>query len=146
MQLYACICVCAQSQALSVLWPVFPGVQRQIVHCVEKTTGMVEEHLCDPLTRPDDNRTSCNKEPCPAMWVLSAARYLQKGSVHRHILRDRQLSLPVFGQTVLVVLTGVKAQKPSIPVMCFSIAEEMALTSGLDFCSRISSPQKWYLQ
>ena len=44
-----------------------PGVQRQIVHCVEKTTGIVEEHLCDPSTRPDDNQTSCNKEPCPAM-------------------------------------------------------------------------------
>uniref|UniRef100_A0A8D3C9A2 A disintegrin and metalloproteinase with thrombospondin motifs 7 n=1 Tax=Scophthalmus maximus TaxID=52904 RepID=A0A8D3C9A2_SCOMX len=44
------------------------GVQRQIVHCVEKTTGIVEEHLCDPLTRPDDNQTSCNKDPCPAIW------------------------------------------------------------------------------
>ncbi|XP_069021838.1 A disintegrin and metalloproteinase with thrombospondin motifs 7 [Embiotoca jacksoni] len=44
------------------------GVQRQIVHCVEKTTGIVEEHFCDPLTRPDDNRTSCNKDPCPAIW------------------------------------------------------------------------------
>uniref|UniRef100_A0A671V7D8 ADAM metallopeptidase with thrombospondin type 1 motif 7 n=1 Tax=Sparus aurata TaxID=8175 RepID=A0A671V7D8_SPAAU len=46
------------------------GVQRQIVHCVEKTTGIVEEHLCDPSTRPDDNQTSCNKEPCPAIWWL----------------------------------------------------------------------------
>ncbi|XP_071345295.1 A disintegrin and metalloproteinase with thrombospondin motifs 7 [Trachinotus anak] len=44
------------------------GVQRQIVHCVEKTTGIVEEHFCDPLTRPDDNQTSCNKDPCPAIW------------------------------------------------------------------------------
>ncbi|XP_033486759.2 A disintegrin and metalloproteinase with thrombospondin motifs 7 [Epinephelus lanceolatus] len=44
------------------------GVQRQIVHCVEKTTGIVEEHLCDPLTRPDDNQTSCDKDPCPAIW------------------------------------------------------------------------------
>uniref|UniRef100_UPI0037E78B0F A disintegrin and metalloproteinase with thrombospondin motifs 7 n=1 Tax=Semicossyphus pulcher TaxID=241346 RepID=UPI0037E78B0F len=44
------------------------GVQRQIVHCVEKTTGIVEEHFCDPLTRPDDNRTSCSKDPCPAIW------------------------------------------------------------------------------
>lgn len=46
------------------------GVQRQIVHCVEKTTGIVEEHLCDPLTRPDDNQTSCNKDPCPAIWWI----------------------------------------------------------------------------
>ncbi|XP_042265065.1 A disintegrin and metalloproteinase with thrombospondin motifs 7 isoform X1 [Thunnus maccoyii] len=44
------------------------GVQRQIVHCVEKTTGIVEEHFCDPLARPDDNQTSCNKDPCPVMW------------------------------------------------------------------------------
>ncbi|XP_053177838.1 A disintegrin and metalloproteinase with thrombospondin motifs 7 [Scomber japonicus] len=44
------------------------GVQRQIVHCVEKTTGIVEEHFCDPLTRPEDNQTSCNKEPCPVIW------------------------------------------------------------------------------
>ncbi|XP_047437558.1 A disintegrin and metalloproteinase with thrombospondin motifs 7 [Mugil cephalus] len=44
------------------------GVQRQIVHCVEKTTGIIEEHFCDPLTRPDDNRTSCSKDPCPAIW------------------------------------------------------------------------------
>uniref|UniRef100_A0A4W6F769 ADAM metallopeptidase with thrombospondin type 1 motif 7 n=1 Tax=Lates calcarifer TaxID=8187 RepID=A0A4W6F769_LATCA len=44
------------------------GVQRQIVHCVEKTTGIVEEHFCDPLTRPEDNQTSCSKDPCPAIW------------------------------------------------------------------------------
>ncbi|XP_046898004.1 A disintegrin and metalloproteinase with thrombospondin motifs 7 isoform X5 [Hypomesus transpacificus] len=44
------------------------GVQRQIVHCVEKTSGIVEEHYCDPLTRPDDKRASCNEELCPAIW------------------------------------------------------------------------------
>ncbi|XP_061830889.2 A disintegrin and metalloproteinase with thrombospondin motifs 7 [Nerophis lumbriciformis] len=44
------------------------GVQRQIVHCVERTNGIVEESLCDPLTRPDDNQTTCNKELCPAIW------------------------------------------------------------------------------
>ncbi|CAG5859420.1 unnamed protein product [Menidia menidia] len=44
------------------------GVQRQVVHCVEKTTGIAEEHFCDPFTRPDDNQTSCNKDPCPAVW------------------------------------------------------------------------------
>ncbi|KAI3377426.1 hypothetical protein L3Q82_008615 [Scortum barcoo] len=44
------------------------GVQRKIVHCVEKTTGIVEEHFCDPVTRPDNNQTSCNKDPCPAIW------------------------------------------------------------------------------
>ncbi|XP_054867094.1 A disintegrin and metalloproteinase with thrombospondin motifs 7 isoform X2 [Amphiprion ocellaris] len=44
------------------------GVQRQIVHCVEKTTGIVDEHFCDHLTRPDDNQTSCSWDPCPATW------------------------------------------------------------------------------
>lgn len=46
---------------------IFAGVQRQIVHCVEKTIGIVEEHFCDPETRPDDNQTSCNRDPCPAV-------------------------------------------------------------------------------
>ncbi|XP_041642010.1 A disintegrin and metalloproteinase with thrombospondin motifs 7 [Cheilinus undulatus] len=44
------------------------GVQRQMVHCVERMTGIMEEHFCDPLTRPDDNQTSCSKDPCPAIW------------------------------------------------------------------------------
>ncbi|XP_049574160.1 A disintegrin and metalloproteinase with thrombospondin motifs 7 [Syngnathus scovelli] len=44
------------------------GVQRQIFHCVERTNGIVDESSCDPLTRPDDNQTTCNKEPCPAIW------------------------------------------------------------------------------
>uniref|UniRef100_A0A7N6FHP0 Peptidase M12B domain-containing protein n=1 Tax=Anabas testudineus TaxID=64144 RepID=A0A7N6FHP0_ANATE len=44
------------------------GFQRKIVHCVEKTTGIVEEQFCDPLTQPDNNQTSCNKDPCPALW------------------------------------------------------------------------------
>uniref|UniRef100_A0A669DHA8 ADAM metallopeptidase with thrombospondin type 1 motif 7 n=1 Tax=Oreochromis niloticus TaxID=8128 RepID=A0A669DHA8_ORENI len=30
----------------------------QIIHCVEKTTGIVEEHFCDHLTRLDHNQTS----------------------------------------------------------------------------------------
>ncbi|XP_030621018.1 A disintegrin and metalloproteinase with thrombospondin motifs 7 [Chanos chanos] len=44
------------------------GVQRQIVHCVERTTGIVEEHYCDPATRPDDKSASCNENLCPAVW------------------------------------------------------------------------------
>ncbi|OPJ70279.1 A disintegrin and metalloproteinase with thrombospondin motifs 7 [Patagioenas fasciata monilis] len=44
------------------------GVQRQIVHCVEKLTGIVEERYCDALTRPDDQQRTCNEEPCPARW------------------------------------------------------------------------------
>uniref|UniRef100_A0A8C4TMR2 ADAM metallopeptidase with thrombospondin type 1 motif 7 n=1 Tax=Erpetoichthys calabaricus TaxID=27687 RepID=A0A8C4TMR2_ERPCA len=44
------------------------GVQRQIVHCMERTEGIVEEHYCEPATRPDDQQASCNEEPCPARW------------------------------------------------------------------------------
>ncbi|CAF99891.1 unnamed protein product, partial [Tetraodon nigroviridis] len=44
------------------------GVQRQIVHCVERMMGIVEEHWCDPSTRPNDNQTSCRRDPCPAVW------------------------------------------------------------------------------
>nr|XP_015198836.1 PREDICTED: A disintegrin and metalloproteinase with thrombospondin motifs 7-like [Lepisosteus oculatus] len=44
------------------------GVQRQIVHCVERTAGIVEEQYCDPATRPDDKQASCNEELCPARW------------------------------------------------------------------------------
>ncbi|KTG36370.1 hypothetical protein cypCar_00009479, partial [Cyprinus carpio] len=43
-------------------------VQRQVVHCVERTSGIVEEHYCDPSSRPDDKQTNCNKGACPAMW------------------------------------------------------------------------------
>ncbi|NWI30315.1 ATS7 metalloproteinase, partial [Sula dactylatra] len=44
------------------------GVQRQIVHCVEKLAGIVEEQYCDALTRPDDQQRTCSEEPCPARW------------------------------------------------------------------------------
>ncbi|KAM9181649.1 A disintegrin and metalloproteinase with thrombospondin motifs 7 [Mergus octosetaceus] len=44
------------------------GVQRQIVHCVEKLAGIVEERYCNALTRPDDQQRTCNEEPCPARW------------------------------------------------------------------------------
>ncbi|XP_074862574.1 A disintegrin and metalloproteinase with thrombospondin motifs 7 isoform X2 [Carettochelys insculpta] len=44
------------------------GVQRQIVHCVEKMAGIVEERYCDSLTRPDDQQRTCSEEPCPARW------------------------------------------------------------------------------
>ncbi|KFP07251.1 A disintegrin and metalloproteinase with thrombospondin motifs 7, partial [Calypte anna] len=44
------------------------GVQRQLVHCVEKLMGIVEEQLCDALTRPEDQQRTCSEEPCPARW------------------------------------------------------------------------------
>uniref|UniRef100_A0AAR2IS03 A disintegrin-like and metallopeptidase (reprolysin type) with thrombospondin type 1 motif, 7 n=1 Tax=Pygocentrus nattereri TaxID=42514 RepID=A0AAR2IS03_PYGNA len=44
------------------------GVKRQIVHCVERTHGIVDEHYCDPATRPDDKRVRCHVGLCPAVW------------------------------------------------------------------------------
>ncbi|KAK1160876.1 A disintegrin and metalloproteinase with thrombospondin motifs 7-like [Acipenser oxyrinchus oxyrinchus] len=44
------------------------GVQRQVVHCLERIAGIVEERYCDPATRPDDKQASCNEELCPARW------------------------------------------------------------------------------
>ncbi|XP_032089321.1 A disintegrin and metalloproteinase with thrombospondin motifs 7 isoform X2 [Thamnophis elegans] len=44
------------------------GVQRQMVRCLEKAAGFVEEQYCDALSRPDDEQRNCNQEPCPARW------------------------------------------------------------------------------
>ncbi|XP_070619128.1 A disintegrin and metalloproteinase with thrombospondin motifs 7 isoform X2 [Erythrolamprus reginae] len=44
------------------------GVQRQMVRCLEKAAGFVEEQYCNALSRPDDKRRNCNKDPCPARW------------------------------------------------------------------------------
>uniref|UniRef100_A0A8D0L0W6 ADAM metallopeptidase with thrombospondin type 1 motif 7 n=1 Tax=Sphenodon punctatus TaxID=8508 RepID=A0A8D0L0W6_SPHPU len=46
------------------------GVQRQIVYCMEKAAGLVEERFCDTISRPDDKQKKCSEEPCPArFWV-----------------------------------------------------------------------------
>ncbi|XP_066504179.1 A disintegrin and metalloproteinase with thrombospondin motifs 7 [Hoplias malabaricus] len=44
------------------------GVKRQTVHCVEWMSGIVEDHYCDPSTRPDDKRVRCSVGSCPAVW------------------------------------------------------------------------------
>ncbi|XP_061077222.1 A disintegrin and metalloproteinase with thrombospondin motifs 7 [Conger conger] len=74
------------------------GVKRQIVHCVERTSGMVEEHYCDPATRPDDKRTSCNEEPCPARWWAGewqtcSATCGDMGTARRTVLCVQSVSL-----------------------------------------------------
>uniref|UniRef100_A0A8K9UHX3 Peptidase M12B domain-containing protein n=1 Tax=Oncorhynchus mykiss TaxID=8022 RepID=A0A8K9UHX3_ONCMY len=67
------------------------GVQRQIVHCVERTSGIVEEGYCDPTNRPDDKRASCNEELCPAIWWVGewqkcSATCGEKGLAKRTVL------------------------------------------------------------
>ncbi|XP_076879550.1 A disintegrin and metalloproteinase with thrombospondin motifs 7 [Brachyhypopomus gauderio] len=44
------------------------GVKRQVVRCIERTSGVVAEHYCDAATRPDDRRVGCSAGPCPAKW------------------------------------------------------------------------------
>ncbi|KAM9366951.1 A disintegrin and metalloproteinase with thrombospondin motifs 7 [Symphorus nematophorus] len=107
------------------------GVQRQIVHCVEKTTGIVEEHFCDPITRPDDNQTSCNKDPCPAIWW---AGEWQKCSA----------SCGSSGQTKRTVLciqaVSVEEQKALQPSEC----EHMPKPESLSSCNtHIPCPADW---
>ncbi|XP_068173178.1 A disintegrin and metalloproteinase with thrombospondin motifs 7 isoform X2 [Antennarius striatus] len=107
------------------------GVQRQIVHCVEKTTGIVEAHLCDPLTRPDDNQTSCNKDPCPAIWWVGE---WQKCSS----------SCGTLGQTKRTVLciqaVNVEEQKALQPSEC----EHMPKPESLSSCNtHIPCPADW---
>ncbi|XP_026096265.1 A disintegrin and metalloproteinase with thrombospondin motifs 12 [Carassius auratus] len=44
------------------------GEQHQPVRCFEPDTGVVEEMLCDPNTRPDDRHRKCKNMDCPARW------------------------------------------------------------------------------
>eukprot|EP00062_Callorhinchus_milii_P017436 gi/632969865/ref/XP_007901320.1/ PREDICTED: A disintegrin and metalloproteinase with thrombospondin motifs 12-like [Callorhinchus milii] len=44
------------------------GVRRQIVRCVEKTSGVVEDRFCNPRSRPDNKQQKCNEPDCPARW------------------------------------------------------------------------------
>ncbi|NWW86983.1 ATS7 metalloproteinase, partial [Rhynochetos jubatus] len=74
------------------------GVQRQIVHCVEKLAGIVEERYCDALTRPDDQQRTCNEEPCPARWWVGewqkcSATCGQSGLMKRTVLCIQSVGL-----------------------------------------------------
>ncbi|XP_036391450.1 A disintegrin and metalloproteinase with thrombospondin motifs 7 [Megalops cyprinoides] len=74
------------------------GVRRQIVHCVERTSGIVEEHYCDPATRPDDKSGSCNEELCPARWWVGewqkcSASCGDTGVTRRTVLCIRSVTL-----------------------------------------------------
>ncbi|NXJ53556.1 ATS7 metalloproteinase, partial [Spizaetus tyrannus] len=74
------------------------GVQRQIVHCVEKLAGIVEERYCDALTRPDDQQRTCSEEPCPARWWVGewqkcSATCGQSGLMKRTVLCIQSVGL-----------------------------------------------------
>uniref|UniRef100_A0A7N8X4B9 A disintegrin and metalloproteinase with thrombospondin motifs 7-like n=1 Tax=Mastacembelus armatus TaxID=205130 RepID=A0A7N8X4B9_9TELE len=107
------------------------GFQKQIIHCVEKTTGIVEESFCDPLTRPDDSQTSCNKDPCPAIWSVGewgkcSASCGSSGLTQRTVLCIRAAS--------------VEEQKVLQPSECEHIPKPETLSS----CStHIPCPADW---
>ncbi|KAM7405853.1 hypothetical protein PAMP_000273 [Pampus punctatissimus] len=107
------------------------GVQRQIVHCVEKTTGIVEEHFCDPLTRPDDNQTSCNKEPCPVMWWVGEWQKCSSSCGSSGLAK----------RTVLCIQAiSVEEQKALQPSECEHIPKPVSLSS----CNiHIPCPADW---
>nr|XP_054497778.1 A disintegrin and metalloproteinase with thrombospondin motifs 7 [Agelaius phoeniceus] len=74
------------------------GVQRQVVHCVERLAGLVEERFCDALTRPDDQQRTCSEEPCPARWWVGewqqcSATCGQAGLMKRTVLCIQSVGL-----------------------------------------------------
>uniref|UniRef100_A0A8C5HUC7 A disintegrin and metalloproteinase with thrombospondin motifs 7-like n=1 Tax=Gouania willdenowi TaxID=441366 RepID=A0A8C5HUC7_GOUWI len=107
------------------------GVQRQIVHCLEKTTGIVEEQFCDLLSRPDDIHTSCKKDPCPAVWWVGEWQKCSQscGSLGRT------------KRTVLCIrAVGVEEQKALNPRDCKHIPKPESLSS----CNtHIPCPADW---
>nr|XP_019955083.1 PREDICTED: A disintegrin and metalloproteinase with thrombospondin motifs 7 [Paralichthys olivaceus] len=107
------------------------GVQRQIVHCVEKTTGIVEEQFCDPSTRPDDNRTSCNKDPCPATWWVGEWQKCSASCGSSGLAK----------RTVLCIqAVSVEEQKALQPSEC----EHMSKPESLSSCNTdIPCPADW---
>ncbi|KAJ8262663.1 hypothetical protein COCON_G00151200 [Conger conger] len=44
------------------------GLQHQPVRCFEAEVGVVDDSLCDPDKRPEDQHRKCKKMDCPARW------------------------------------------------------------------------------
>ncbi|XP_043941316.1 A disintegrin and metalloproteinase with thrombospondin motifs 12 [Protopterus annectens] len=44
------------------------GIKKQMVHCVRKGRGLVNEKLCKAATRPKDKEMKCTQQDCPARW------------------------------------------------------------------------------
>ncbi|XP_053369210.1 A disintegrin and metalloproteinase with thrombospondin motifs 7 [Clarias gariepinus] len=107
------------------------GVKRQVVHCVERTFGIVEEHYCDASTRPDDNRVSCNAGLCPATWWTGE---WQKCST----------SCGVSGLTKRTVVCirslGLEKHEALLPSEC----QHLSRPESISHCNRhISCPADW---
>uniref|UniRef100_A0A8C8A0R7 ADAM metallopeptidase with thrombospondin type 1 motif 7 n=1 Tax=Oryzias sinensis TaxID=183150 RepID=A0A8C8A0R7_9TELE len=107
------------------------GVQRRAVFCVEKTTGLVEDHFCDPSLRPEDNHISCIKDPCPATWWVGD---WQKCSASCG-------SLGLTKRTVLCIqAVSAEEQKALEPSLCAHIPKPESISS----CSTLMPcPADW---
>ncbi|NXE26922.1 ATS7 metalloproteinase, partial [Ardeotis kori] len=73
------------------------GVQRQVVHCVEKLAGIVEERYCDALTRPDDQQRTCSEEPCPARWWVGEWQKCSATCGHAGLMKRTVLCIQSVG-------------------------------------------------
>uniref|UniRef100_A0A8C5TZW5 ADAM metallopeptidase with thrombospondin type 1 motif 7 n=1 Tax=Malurus cyaneus samueli TaxID=2593467 RepID=A0A8C5TZW5_9PASS len=102
------------------------GVQRQIVHCVERLAGLVEERFCDALTRPDDQQRTCSEDPCPARWWVGewqkcSATCGRPGLMKRTVLciqsvgLDEQRALPPADCQHLSKPDATKPCHPEVP-------------------------------
>lgn len=59
----------------------FSGVQRQPVRCIEKGSGVVEETLCNPETRPEGRQKKCKNQDCPARWGEIRNKYSKTSEI-----------------------------------------------------------------
>ncbi|MFT7816604.1 A disintegrin and metalloproteinase with thrombospondin motifs 7-like [Arapaima gigas] len=107
------------------------GVQRQIVHCMERNSGIVEQHYCDPATRPDDKRASCNEELCPAIWWVGDWQKCSSSCGESGLAR----------RTVLCIQSvGLEEQKALHPSEC----QHMPRPESVIPCNRnLSCPADW---
>ncbi|XP_072255221.1 A disintegrin and metalloproteinase with thrombospondin motifs 7 [Pyxicephalus adspersus] len=116
------------------------GVQRQLVHCVEKMAGLVEERYCDTLTRPDDRQRSCNEEPCPS-------RYFDLLSIRYWVGEWQQCSITcgsggVQKRTVLCIQrVGLDEQRALQPSYCQHLPKP---ESSIPCNHREPCPALWY--
>uniref|UniRef100_A0A4W3JXH8 ADAM metallopeptidase with thrombospondin type 1 motif 7 n=1 Tax=Callorhinchus milii TaxID=7868 RepID=A0A4W3JXH8_CALMI len=73
------------------------GFQKQIVHCLERIAGIVEEQYCDPATRPDDRRRRCHEEPCPARWWVGEWQACSTSCGHTGVMKRTALCIQSIG-------------------------------------------------
>ncbi|XP_021105762.1 A disintegrin and metalloproteinase with thrombospondin motifs 7 isoform X1 [Heterocephalus glaber] len=98
------------------------GVQRQIVYCVEKQAGLVDERHCDPLARPDDSHRPCSEEPCPARWWAGEWQHCSRSCGSKGVSRRAVLCLQSVGmeeQSALDLSACEHLPRPPAETPCY---------------------------